>query len=257
MLYEEIVEVKLADLAASLSIYSDFGSLEGEEVSLISEYLDEHRLCCKPEFQSGFISRDLSSSIFVYRREGVVDKKSTNFRYASLLARVAIILARIDSEILDIEVTQILSFINTLTFLSHSERLELKATVLYALRPSGSTSSEIERDYVKVALKKELVLSQIEKLSEPAKLQLVEIAKQVIAADGIVRHQEVEFLKDIYRTIGWSARGAREDLKKYAKRNSIELNSEKNKTEKLEELYGTEDVLGEIFSDFGEFLNAD
>jgi hypothetical protein len=207
-----------------------------------------------PRIRDGFINLGLESPLLLFSAHGDFDHKSENYRYGLLLVQVAVIFARIDGHIADLEISQIERMLVGLSFLSKREKTELTAQAHYYLSISASVGgSEQVRKHIRVCLSKDFALKRMSLLSDAAKSTLIEVAKSVVTADGIIQKNEVEFLQDMYREFGKSARSVRPELERFANEHYIPIHNENIRdnieTEILEEI---DDLLGGLISEFDE-----
>jgi hypothetical protein len=251
---QDLVEMCLSDFIEYIPEYSGGSELEPSGLKVLAEALGQSGIMSQPRMHGGYITRGIGSPVILFLDKGEFDHKAANYRYGLLLVQVAVIFARIDGYVHEKEILQIRRLVSNLDFLSSREKIELASTALYFLRVStGVGGSEQVRVYLKAGLSKELALSRMESLSEPAKLNLIKMAIGVVTADGVLQEYEIAFLQDIYKKFGMSARSVRPQLEKYATENYIQLISDFSTELDPEILDEMDDVLGDLISDFDGF----
>lgn len=249
----DLIEMSLSDFVAHIPGYSGECDLTPSDLKILAEAFGRKGIISQPRIHGSYVSRGIGSPVILFLDKGKFDHKAENYRYGLLLIQVAVIFARIDGNVDDREILQIRRLVSSLDFLSNREKIELAATALYFLSAStGVGGSEQVRDYLKVGLSKKLAVSRMASLSGTAKLTLIEVAKGVITADGMLQQFEIDFLQDIYKEFGMSARSVRPQLEKYAAKNHIMLPSRNSKNFEPDILDEMDDVLGDLISDFDE-----
>lgn len=255
---QNILEMSLSDLVEFIPSYSAGTELDATDLKFLADSFLEFGLSSQPHVKGGYIARGVGTPIYLFRDRGEFDHRAENYRYGLRLVQVAVIFARIDGEIVEQEILHIEKIIQNLKFLSEREKTELTATALYFLNTStGIGGSEQARDYLKVGLSKNLAIRRIKNLSSAGRVSLIEMIKEVITADGLLRKPEIGFLQDIYKEFGLSARSVKPDLEKYAKDNYISLSQQVQQPLEPAMLEEVDDVLADLISDFDDFSYAD
>lgn len=208
-----------------------------------SELLSNSGLECFPKIVNGTVAnveRSLMAiSLVIFTKGTPLQKNKENIKYALLVGRIAAAMAKVDGEIAKEEVNQIRADINKLSFLSESEKYRVFIRTVYALRQNYS---------------REKVLSSFSKLSVKAKLQSLEIAKDIAIADHYIDRHERLFLYDLYRLCDIPPKTVDKDLKLHAKSKNVILERKQTATEGVPQLtIELDDSFKELLSEFENF----
>lgn len=208
-----------------------------------SELLSNSDLECFPKIVNGTVAnveRSLSAiSMVIFSKGTPLQKNKENIKYALLVGKIAAAMAKADGEIAKEEINQIRADINQLSFLSESEKYRVFIRTVYALRQNYS---------------REKVLSSFSKLSVKAKLQSLEIAKDIAIADHHIDRHERLFLYDLYRLCDIPPKSVDRDLKQHAKIKNVMLERRQTATAEVPQLtIELDDSFEELLSEFENF----
>lgn len=225
---------------------SEATSIDVETKSGLNEFrelLSNSGLECFPKIVNGSVAnveRSLSAiSMVIFTKGTPLNKDKENIKYALLVGKIAAAMAKADGEIAKEEVNQIRADINKLSFLSESEKYRVFIRSVYALRQNYS---------------REKVLSSFSKLTFKAKLQSLEIAKDIAIADHHIDRHERLFLYDLYRLCDIPPKNVDKDLKQHAKSKNVMLERKQAAaTEKTQLTIELDDSFEELLSEFENF----
>ena len=241
------LNAQLRAIGLKLMCFGDFSELlpsyEGavhlckESQEELAAFFEAHSLASIPQVHRGTVVRTLSSPIVIFPDSGLTDKSSESFRYASLVTKVAAVMAKSDSVVSEEESSRVLARVDGLPYLTANQKLYLKAQSLYLL------SSGTRRD---------LLIGKVSEASPALKSTIVEVAMDIAIADGVLEEAEVGFLQDLYRAFDMDARSARKDLEKYAREHYVVLEKRSEATVHLSDstIDEFDDVLGDLLTEF-------
>lgn len=216
-------------------------------LELIYETLTEEKFDILPKLvktSSGITVANLSRELLhepvvIFHKQPYVNKKSSNMRYALLIAKVSAMMAKIDGSIKCEELQQVQNSIRGLTFLTSSERDFVLMRALYWLFSRHSIEDLIE---------------EIESLNSVAKLQIVTIAKDIAISDAEIAKNEVHVLRELYRSAEIPTKKVVRDLKALAKHKNIAIAGAKSKLTNNDVIeFEVDDSLDKLLDDFSDF----
>jgi len=249
---EQVVRHQFADLAAVIPEADDSYELEPSTVRFISESLTSHELDSEPRIRRGLVKRALDSPIIMYKSDGLKSSDSNAYKNALLLVRMAVLMAKVDGQASEEELETIKALIWNLGYLVPSQKCALYAKAMY-LMDSGQKYDVRARDYVRLVLNRESIVSSLENISPTAANTMIEVAKAIAIADGFVDRSELVLLQDLYKVQGKSARSTKADLDRYAREQFVEIKQRDESTfVSNDELHEAEDILGDILLDFDD-----
>ncbi|KJY95875.1 TerB family tellurite resistance protein [Pseudoalteromonas ruthenica] len=207
------------------------------------ELLSNSGLECFPKIVNGSVAnveRSLSAiSMVIFTKGTPLDKDKENIKYALLVGKIAAAMAKADGEVAKEEVNQIREDINKLSFLSESEKYRVFIRTVYATRQNYS---------------REKIFSSFSKLSVKAKLQSLEIAKDIAIADHRIERHERLFLYDLYRLCDIPPKNVDRDLKLHAKKKNVMLERKQITKEDVSQvIVDLDDSFEELLSEFENF----
>jgi uncharacterized tellurite resistance protein B-like protein len=208
-----------------------------------SELLSNSGLECFPKIVNGTVANVEKSltaiSLVIFTKGTPLQKNKEDIKYALLVGKIAAAMAKADGEVVKDEVNQIRADINKLSFLSESEKYRVFVRTIYALSQNHS---------------REQIFSSFSKLSVKAKLQSLEIAKDIAIADHRIDHHERLFLYDLYRLCGIPPKTVDKDLKQHANNTNVMLERKQTVTEDVSQLIvELDDSFEELLSEFENF----
>jgi len=225
------------DEASSLDVETADGLYE------FSELLCNHGLECFPKIVNGTVANIEKSltaiALVIFTKGTPLQKNKEDIKYALLVAKIAAAMAKADGEVVKEEVHQIRTVINKLSFLSESEKYRVFIRAVYALRQNHS---------------REQIFSSFSKLSAKAKLQSLDIAKDIAIADHRIDRHERLFLYDLYRLCDIPPKTVDKDLKQHAKNKNVMLERNQTATAELSKaIVELDDSFEELLSEFENF----
>ncbi len=233
---DNIVEFEELDVSRQLSLEQ------------IYEFLEEHSLDILPKLvrtSNGITVANLPKNlvhepVVIFRRQPAVDKKSSNMRYALLIAKVSALMAKIDGEVKNEEISQLKESINNLSFLTENEAYFVFIRAIYWFFANHSL---------------ELLIDEIESLNNTAKVQIVSVAKDIAIADADIDKAEVNILRELYRKADIPTKKVVKDLKRLAKSRNIEIGGANRSARKVEHsaAFEVDDSLDRLLDDFSDF----
>jgi tellurite resistance protein len=250
-----VIDKSFEDIAPLIPTYVSDSALHQEDIEYFAKKLADHSLRTEPQLSQGHIERSVDSPIIFYKDEGNINFGSKFYKYGRLVTQVAVVMARADSNVHKEELNTIKQILWSIEGISSRERVFLLAKAKYLL-VINRAYDERYQDYVRIALSKENTINKMESLSDAAKKNLLEIAKDIAIADGFLHHKELLFIKEMYRVIGLSVRSAKTDIEEHARKKFITLEQESHQVSDLFEGAAFEeidDVLGDLLADFGDF----
>lgn len=249
---EVVIDRSFEDVTKLIPSYEDDSVLHQNDIVYLAKKIEIHKLRTEPKLSYGLIERAADGPLIFYKDQGEINFNSNFYKFARLVTQVAVIMARADKFIADEELNIIKNIIWKLEGISNRERVFLLAKAKYLLI-IDTAYDESYRDYIRIALSKENTIKKMELLSNVAKKELLEIAKDIAIADGFLHQSELAFIKEIYRVMGLSVRSAQRDVEDHAKLKFINLKHQGQQISDLfeDEVYEEiEDVLGDLLSDF-------
>lgn len=223
----------------ALDIYIDAPSGITEFKSL----LNNAGLDCFPKIVNGSVANIekslVSIPLVIFRKSSPLDRNKNNIKYALLVGRIGAAMAKVDGKVDQAEINQIRSDIYNLSFLTESEKYRVFIRSIFALHQNTS---------------KEYIINSFSQLSMKAKLQALNIAKDIAIADRFINRNERLFLYEFYRLCDIPTSTVSRDLKVHAKRKNIELI--KNSNVKVDTESGpmvVDDAFDEILAEFESF----
>ncbi|RLQ20253.1 hypothetical protein DWB85_18600 [Seongchinamella sediminis] len=233
-------EVKLmcfGDFSGYLASYDGDVELSKESVRELANLLAQYNIASIPHIRSGANRQLLSNPLVVLEDSKSLNRTGVDFRNALLITKVAALMAKSDSVVSEGESARVLARVDTLRHITEEEKVYLKAQSLYLL------STPTRRD---------LVLHKLAESSPTLKALVLDVAKDVAIADGVVEEAELDFLQDLYRVFDMSARSARYDIEEYAREHYVVLDKKQRIAPIIEEetVCEFEDVLEDLLSDF-------
>ncbi|TRX56689.1 TerB family tellurite resistance protein [Thalassomonas sp. M1454] len=211
------------------------------DVQILNQSLSNNDLASYPKFNSNIINKDMAGSCSITDKPVNLNSESENFKFASLIAKTSVLMAKIDSVVDVNESDKIKELIKEINFISTQEKKYITAQSMYFLEHTP---------------KREVVFSKFETLSKSEQEKVVEAAQYVAIADGEVDINEVTFLQDLYRAFDWNVRTAKVDMKKLAKKYHLDSNLHTPKSDVSDPIENTEVdevLLDDLFLDFEDY----
>ncbi len=203
-------------------------------------------LSSEPRISQGFIKRSIFSPVYIYNENASLDIQAESYRYGLMMLRVAVMMAKVDGDVVETETTNIMNMIENAAFLSGYEKCALQAKAKFLL-DKDLKYDDRARDYIRITLDRETFLKKIESMSRTSSFLLLNVAKQVALADGVIEKSENRLLQDMYRTLDLPARSTKSDLNKYMTKHGLEAGFwDDNKQFDEKELAQLERILDEF-----------
>ena len=212
-------------------------------INEFKELLSNSDLECFPKIVNGTVAnieKSLTAIPLVIFNKGIqLQKDKSDIKYALLVGKIAAVMAKVDGEIVQEEVRQIRTDIYTLSCLSESEKYRVFIRTVYALQQNHS---------------KEELMEEFSILPTKAKIQALNIAKDIAIADHYINRNERSFLYELYRLSDLPTNTVDRDLKAHAKIKNVAL--EGKNTEKVVEpelVIELDDSFEQMLSEFENF----
>lgn len=207
------------------------------------ELLSNSGLECFPKIVNGTVANIEKSLIavplIIFNKGVPLQKTKSDIKYALLVGKIAAVMAKVDGEIVQEEVRQIRTDIYKLSFLSESEKYRVFIRTVYALQQKSS---------------KEKLMEDFSILPAKAKLQALNIAKDIAIADHYINRNERLFLYELYRLSNLPTNTVDKDLKAHAKNKNVALEGKNTqKAEEPELVIELDDSFEQMLSEFENF----
>lgn len=232
---DNIVEFEHLDVTRQLSLEQIYDFLEEQHLDILPKLVKTSNGITVANLQKSLTHEP----VVIFKRQPSVNKKSSNMRYALLIAKVSALMAKIDGEVKNEEISQLKESISGLTFLTENEAYFVFIRAIYWFFANHSL---------------DLIIEDIESLNDKAKLQIVSVAKDIAISDADIDKAEVNILRELYRKADIPTKTVVKDLKKLAKSRNINI-AAKGSTRKVEHTaaFEVDDSLDRLLDDFSDF----
>tara|TARA_R110000765_G_scaffold323962_3_gene415597 strand:- start:1443 stop:2189 length:747 start_codon:yes stop_codon:yes gene_type:complete len=205
--------------------------------------LNESDLECFPKIVNGTVANIekslVSIPLVIFKKSTPLNRQNNNIKYALLIGKIAAAMAKVDGSIDQEEIRQIRKDIYKLSFLSESEKYRVFIRSIYALQQNSS---------------KETIINSFALLSDKAKKQALNIAKDIAIADHYINRHERLFLYEFYRLCDLPTNTVDHDLKEHARTSNVALESNVTKSVTVSNLIiEMDDSFDQLLSEFASF----
>lgn len=224
----------------ALGIYID----TKDGINEFKELLSNSDLECFPKIVNGTIANIERSLVAVplviFKKSKPLDRQDNNVKYALLVGKIAAAMAKVDGEIDHEEIQQLRRNIYKLSFLSESEKYRVFIRSVYALQQKSS---------------KEEIMKSFSLLPTKAKIQALNIAKDIAIADHYINRNEKLFLHEFYRLSDMPTNTIDRDLKAHAKYQNvlIEDNKKRDVVKESALIIEIDDSFDQMLAEFESF----
>ncbi|MBJ2138200.1 TerB family tellurite resistance protein [Paraglaciecola chathamensis] len=205
--------------------------------------LNESDLECLPKIVNGTVANLekslVSVPLVIFKKSTPLNRQNSNVKYALLVGKIAAAMAKVDGNIDHEEIFQIREDIYKLSFLSDSEKYRVFIRSIYALQQN---------------LSKDTIINSFALLSDKAKKQALNIAKDIAIADHHINRHERLFLYEFYRLCDLPTNTVDRDLKEHARTKNVVLENNSSKNVTVTDLIiEMDDSFDQMLSEFASF----
>ena len=194
------------------------GRISSRNIAAISIMLEKFQLNSEPRVHMGYIPRRYESTIVIFEKDNDVDYSSKQFKFAMLVARIMVLMAKADGEVVVEEKLEIESLIDDLQFISRSEKTTLKARAICLINDVPILGVNFY----------EYSINKIIELDAMSQDLVIELIKDIAVCDGYIDKSETKLLRDIYKAIELPTDNIKTELEYLAKNKRIRLRDYRN-----------------------------